>query len=77
MKAVLVIEMPKSCAKCKLEDIGYCWGGGSKVRLMATERPKECPLKPIPQKMSTDADDLEEDSYWQGWNDCIKEIENA
>ena len=31
-------------------------------------------IKPMPQKMRTDADDIEEDSYWNGWNDCLAEI---
>ena len=34
------------------------------------------PLRPMPQKMRTDADDIEEDSYYQGWNACLDEIEN-
>ena len=35
---------------------------------------KEYHFKPMPQKMRTDADDIEEDSYYQGWNDCLDEI---
>ena len=31
-------------------------------------------LIPLPQKMRTDEDDIEEDSYWQGWNECIDAI---
>ena len=33
-------------------------------------------LKPMPQKYCTDGgDDIEENSYWQGWNECIEELE--
>ena len=31
-------------------------------------------LKPLPQKMRADGNDIEEDSYWTGWNDCLDEI---
>lgn len=29
---------------------------------------------PMPVKFCTDGDDIEEDSYWQGWNECLDEI---
>ena len=32
-------------------------------------------LKPMPQKMRTDEDDIEEDSYFAGWNECLEVIE--
>ena len=32
------------------------------------------PLRPMPMKMRTDEDDIEEDSYCQGWNECLEEI---
>ena len=38
------------------------------------ENGKEYHFKPMPMKMRTDGDDIEEDSYYQGWNDCIDEI---
>ena len=66
MKAVLVIDMPEDCASgcpvmCRTRGINH--------------RPTWCPLKPMPQKFCTDANDIEEDSYCQGWNECIEEIE--
>lgn len=77
MKAVLVIDMPKTCKECKCQ---LCW-----VCVPADEdideyidpnkaKPNWCPLRPLPQKFRTDGDDIEEDSYWNGWNDCIDEI---
>ena len=75
MKAILVIDMPKSCAKCKLEDFGYCWGGSSNVRLMATERSKECPLKPMPEKNTWDiTKNGHVTEYAEGYNACLDEI---
>lgn len=34
----------------------------------------KCSFKQMPQKFCTDGDDIEEDSYWQGWNECIDAI---
>lgn len=63
-KAVLVIDMPTHCGECPV-----------KCRMRGINHvPTWCPLKPIPQKMRTDEDDIEEDSYWNGWNDCLDEI---
>ena len=74
MKAILVIDMPETCDDCPLTEWagGYCRLAGMFVA--EDERPSWCPLKPMPQKMRTDANDIEEDSYWQGWNSCLEEI---
>ena len=63
MKALIVIEIPEDHFLVTANDL--------------YERLKgyKCELNPMPQKMRTDADDIEEDSYCQGWNACIKEIE--
>lgn len=76
MKAILVIDLPKNCAECKLESIcnEVDW----------EERPSSCPLKPMPQKKNTSK--IQGFGYSQimwtnktihqneGWNDCIDEI---
>lgn len=63
MKALIVIEIPEDHFLVTANDL--------------YERLKgyKCDLKPMPQKMRTDADDIEEDSYWQGWNECLEAIE--
>lgn len=79
MKAILVIDKPESCTRCLL---GIYYNKGwfclaTNKDIDVTDRyniPECCPLKPMPKKMNTDGDDIEEDSYWQGWNDCIEEI---
>lgn len=56
MKAVIVIDMPKTCAECRASycgDIWYCYAG--EYRKMLTqkeiyEKPSWCPLKDMPKK---------------------------
>ena len=72
MKAIAIVEVPEG-GKGK-------WYINGEIRY--TEyRPliqkfdiQMIPLKPLPQKFRTDGDDIEEDSYWNGWNACIDEI---
>lgn len=68
MKAILVIETDAE----HIEDLNVeiIWNDCYPVDLG-----KKVHFKPMPQKMRTDEDDIEEDSYCQGWNDCIEEIE--
>ena len=75
MKAILILEMPKNCAECKI------------INFMCSavdweERPTWCPLRPIPKKakrnvMKGTACEEFQSLYDEGWNDCIEEIENA
>ena len=72
MKAILVLDMPNDCDDCPLNahtdyDFDICW--------VDKKSKGVCPLKPMPEKMRTDADDIEEDSYIQGWNECLEEVE--
>ena len=66
MKAILVIDMPSNCAECP----SYAFRHRLAKQRVALLNDMH---KPMPKKMRTDADDIEEDSYWQGWNDCIEE----
>ena len=63
MKALIVIEIPEDHFLITANDL--------------YERLKgyKCDLKPMPEKICPDGDDIEENSYWQGWNECIKELE--
>lgn len=85
MKAVLVIDMPKSCKECL-----FCGFGGVNLEkyvcCLTGENSEEphlvgCPLKPLPNKLDA--------NYWHrmfggeykvreakgyGWNACLKEI---
>ena len=79
MKAILVIDA-KNCLDCPLGEYIdthtiRCRDSGEYAPLKkGMHRLKGCRLRPMPQQMRTDGDDIEEDSYWQGWNDCLKTI---
>ena len=71
MKAVLVIDVEE-------KDIGrivnYVSVQGGGLSYIVGTIGEDVRLRPLPQKCCTDGDDIEEDSYWDGWNDCLKEI---
>lgn len=75
MKAILVIDMPSNCKDCnKLVRKGCLKGDYRKE-----QRPKVCPLKPIPEKkdytgFSSQGYSEYEARYCDGYNDCIDEI---
>ncbi|MBR2653992.1 MAG: hypothetical protein IKD59_05485 [Lachnospiraceae bacterium] len=59
MKAILVIDMPKNCAECKLM---YLQGIGEGIcnAVDWDERPTWCPLRPLPQKKEVEVNDIED-----------------
>lgn len=75
-KAVLVIDMPKNCLHCKLQD----WANCRIVKGCHTgdTRPDWCPLRPMPEKMQVCGVYPQKDgivpSYKIGYNACIDEI---
>ena len=81
MKAILVLEMPENCFKCKLQD----WANCRIVKGCHTgdTRPDWCPLKPVPQKKEEKQycgngvfgiNTAMETRFNQGYNACIDEI---
>lgn len=76
-KAILVIDMPESCAKCPFvehEDEGwlYCSIHNSDTAF-AFKRADWCPLKELPERKNVNW--LSDNAGWsRGWNDCLKEI---
>jgi len=71
MKAVLVIDVEEKDIGRKVNYVSVQGGGMSYIVGTMGE---DVQLRPLPQIYCTDGDDIEEDSYWQGWNDCIDEI---
>ena len=76
MKAILVIDMPTNCKDCdKLVRKGCLKGDYRKE-----QRPKACPLKPLPQKKILDEELFMLGNFrliharFTGWNDCIDTI---
>ena len=73
-KAILVIDMPKNCAECKLM---YLQGIGESIcnAVDWEERPSWCPLKPIPSFKAVDLNDARDVvMFCHGYNTCLNEI---
>lgn len=83
MKAVLVIDMPKSCKECFLCGIGG-EDLGQYVCSLTGEHSESphlvgCPLRPLPDCMNNHAQILGEDGRYSrgfidGWNACLDAI---
>lgn len=72
MKAILVLdEMPKSCANCRLKRGLFCGESGNSLHdyVNINLKPSWCPLKPLPSK-----DFWHKKDYADGWNACIDEL---
>lgn len=73
MKAVLVMDMPENCLKCKLQDWATC--RVTKKCHTGNNRPDCCPLRPLPKKQSLSFINPGQDAITMGWNAAIEEIE--
>lgn len=86
-KAVLIIDMPKTCGRCPCCDVEYgiCEADEHRRECMVHNRPEWCPLKPyknsIPKEWiknyaSHKASKDLIDCYWHFWeDDVLKMIE--
>lgn len=83
-EAILVVDMPRSCAECKLKyldtgDDAY-WGTNverciwDNCEIEQNERAYDCPLKPLPDCPDVPETISNDVAYILGWNDCIAEI---
>lgn len=77
-KAVLVMDMPENCFKCKLQNWANC-----KITNkchVGECRPDWCPLRELPEKKETvHPQECYDNSYWSdemraGWNNCLDTI---
>lgn len=86
MKAVIVIDMPSTCAECRASycaDVWYCYAGEYRKMLSQKEiyeKPEWCPLKEMPKRKEYYIDEVygdmyEDSTYSDGWNACLEEIE--
>ena len=83
-KAVLVMDMPDTCEKCKFCDYGdyTCRAFGILGKSYTYDIPEDghpvpdwCPLKPIPEKIDYHANmSLSQMGEMRGWNACIDTI---
>ena len=84
MKAILVLDMPKSCTDCPY--LGFetdttkpacviCEGRFKKDEDIENERSIICPLKPLPRRISfSKYGDPYDSGFYTGWNTCLDEI---
>lgn len=72
MKAILVLEMPENCFKCKLQIFANCII--VKGCHTGDTRPEWCPLKPMLKKNEDKAYTMTQLYRAQGYNACIDEI---
>lgn len=90
MKAILVIDMPKSCVKCEFHECSYyesfngdfdfhhyCNRTRTVIENVDTERANDCPLKPMPNEREVNM--MKQNEYEvalnEGWNACLEELE--
>lgn len=77
-KAILVIDMPKSCKDCMCYILGlnnnFC--EVTKFAIFDNKAiPNWCPLKPIPEiKLSKIPYEADYSSYTRGFDDCLDQI---
>lgn len=86
-KAVLVMDMPESCSKCKFM---YEFQGVKKCQLMnvlnngasrlsqntfTEKRHDLCPLRELPEKMNTGIGWYGENMFRSGFNACLDALE--
>ena len=80
MKAVLVIDMPTTCAGCPCYDYihGVCANTYKDCELRKQAKPTWCPLRPLPKhKYGFENNGLSPSDQilvQSGWNDCLDEI---
>lgn len=76
-KSVLVIDTPKYCASCALRSgilHPFCRVNIRDITDLSI-RPDWCPLKPLPEKSTTENDMTDHwNSIKAGWNECIDRI---
>ena len=75
-KTILVIdEMPESCSQCTIFNFNDLTCLGCKVSFKEVGKVQSfCPLKPMPEKKSTNLKVYEDEMFNQGYNACIDDI---
>lgn len=77
-KAILVMNMPANCFKCKLQNWANC--RITNKCHVGESRPDWCPLRELPEKKETvHPQECYDNSYWSdemkaGWNSCLDMI---
>lgn len=80
MKAVLIVEMPECCEKCKLADEGivvekYCKAYDLGIPDIVKGKVEWCPLCVLPEKKPEKSMGKWND-FNCGWNACLENLKN-
>lgn len=78
-KAILILDMPKNCYKCKLQVHNpageHICVINRKSADYCASKADECPLKEVPPKYDTQKARTKAFSNWmKGFNECINQI---
>ena len=77
-KSVLILDTPKDCGHCLLSDFvngDTCLCRRTDRENNANDKPKWCPLRPLPKKHTARNHNYHNDEEeYLGWNDCIDAI---
>ena len=75
-KAMLIMDMPESCAECKLYVKGKYRTDKCRITMLEMNnkfgKPSWCPLRELPERWEPTS--LDDDAYYMGYNACIDEI---
>ena len=71
-KVAFIMNKPNCCGECPMSGTGVCRNWSMKE---AKTFPKECPLLEIPRENEKEYITEFGNSYRDGWNDCIRQIE--
>lgn len=74
-KSILVMNTPKNCYECLLNNDHFCGVVGNCIVKFANSKPDWCPLKVVPERY--DNVSCDGSSFYHmcvGWNNCIDEI---
>lgn len=75
-KGIIIMDIPQDCYGCSIvTPLGQCAKMGEKVdHSPSGRRPKFCPVKPVPERITDRAVSLYEYGYKNGYNRCINDI---
>ena len=72
-KVYIVLDEPESCSECQFY-VDYLSCFLEHVSIGYDEKPKNCPLKPLPETLPEDCNTIFFTGFNSGWNACIDRI---
>lgn len=77
-KAALIMDMPESCSKCKLQDFAHC--RITNKCHVENSRPEWCPLRELPERLEEHPAEYYQCgvagmTFAAGYNACLTQID--